>query len=156
MEKISKYISYAEAIKSDTAIKNNISNTPNITELEAMKEVGSKVFDKVREHFGKPLYISSFFRSSALNKKVGGSISSQHCYGQAIDIDADTFNNGVTNAQIFNYIKDNLDYDQLIWEFGTSSNPDWVHVSYVSPEKNRRIQLKAVKSKGRTSYQRLN
>lgn len=148
MERISKYISYAEATKSNTAIKYGIDNTPNEEQLKAMKVVASEVFDKVRERFGVPIAVTSFLRSEKLNRKVGGSKTSQHVKGQAIDIDADVFG-GVTNKQIYDFIRDNLDYDQLINEF----NYSWIHVSYVSKEKNRNKQLAAVKLNGKTSYQ---
>jgi len=150
--RVSTYLSYHEATKSNTAIKYGIHNVPNSDQWKAMQTLGTEVFDRVREHFGKPLYVSSFFRSEALNGRIGGSKTSQHCKGQAIDIDADVFG-GVTNAEIFWYIKEHLDFDQLIFEFGDDANPDWVHVSYVSPEKNRKRCLKAEKDRrGKTSY----
>ena len=90
------------------------------------------------------------FRSENLNTAIGGSSRSQHCEGRAIDLD-DTFGHK-TNAEMFSYIKDNLSFDQMIWEFGNSTNPDWVHVSYVSQEENRKRILIAEKIKGRTSY----
>ena len=145
---ISKYITYTEATKSDTAIKHSIKNIPNPTQLAAMKLVGTEIFDKIREHHNKPIGITSFFRIEALNVKVGGSKTSQHCKGEAIDIDADIFNNGITNKQIYDYIKANLDYDNLINEFDYS----WIHCSYVSKEKNRKICLKASKVNGKTVY----
>jgi hypothetical protein len=110
------------------------------------------VFEKIREHFGVPIHISSGYRSKELNKAVGGSATSQHCSGEAIDIDMDGSANGVTNAQVFNFIKDNIEFDQLIWEFGSDTNPDWVHVSYESTGKQRKQILKAVKSSGKTAY----
>lgn len=150
MENISKYITYSEATKSNTAIKNNIDNTPNAVQLAAMKAVGINVFDKVRSHFNKPIGVSSFFRSEKLNKKVGGSSASDHKDGEAIDIDADIFG-GVTNKEIFEYIKNNLEFDKMIWEFGNDNEPAWVHVSYVKG-KNRKLCLKAVKVNGKTKY----
>jgi hypothetical protein len=86
----------------------------------------------------------------ALNKAIKGAATSQHCSGEAMDIDMD--GTSITNAQIFNYIKDNLVFDQLIWEFGTDKNPDWVHVSYESTGKQRKQILKAIKKNGKTSY----
>jgi hypothetical protein len=145
---ISTYITYVEATKSNTAIKHDIDNTPNEAQLAAMKLVGTAIFDKVRTHFNKPIGISSFFRCELLNKKIGGAKSSQHCNGEAIDIDADLFNNGITNKQIYDYIKEFLDYDNLINEFDYS----WIHVSYVSKDKNRKRCLKAVKVNGKTAY----
>jgi hypothetical protein len=135
VKNISKYISYEESITSQTAVRKSISNVPNEKELICMQLIGIRVFDVVREYFGTPLRVSSFFRCLLLNKAVGGSKTSQHCKGQAIDIQG---TGKVTNKMIFDYIKDNLDFDQLIWEFGNENNPAWVHVSYVSKEKNRK------------------
>lgn len=125
---ISKYVTYVEATKSNTATKLGIDNTPTDIQLERMNYVAENLFDCVREHFGKPLGITSFFRSEKLNVKIGGSRTSQHVLGEAIDIDADIYG-GLTNKEIFDYIYENLDYGQLIWEFGTSLEPAWVHVS---------------------------
>jgi len=91
------------------------------------------------------------FRSEDLNRAIGGSTSSQHCQGRAMDLD-DTFGHK-TNADMFRYIKANLNYDQIIWEFGDDTNPDWIHVSYVSDSENRSRSLKAIKKNGKTSYQ---
>lgn len=148
---ISKYISLKEATKSDFAIRKQISNIPNDVQLEAMRHVASNVFDKVREHFGVPIGVSSFFRSKEVNKAIGGSINSDHCNGCAIDIDADIFG-GVTNKQIFDYINSTLDFDQLIWEFGDSKEPAWVHISLRLNGTNRRQVLEAVKIGGKTQY----
>jgi hypothetical protein len=87
-----------------------------------------------------------------LNKCIGGSATSQHCQGEAIDIDMDGTPNGVTNKMVFNYIKDNLEFDQLIYEFGNDTNPDWVHVSYESTGKQRKQVLRAYKEAGKTKY----
>lgn len=136
--KISNNVSYQEAIKSNTAIKNGIDNRPNEEQLSEMKLIANKIFQPIREHFGVSIAISSFFRSVELNKKIGGSSRSQHCKGQAMDLDADVYGQ-ITNAQIFNFIKDNLVFDQLIWEFGTDENPNWVHVSYKITENRNKI-----------------
>lgn len=135
MKNISKYISYEESVTSQTAIRKSIPNIPNDMQLVNMQLVGIRVFDVIREHFKTPLRVSSFFRSLLLNNAVGGSKTSQHVKGQAIDIQG---TGKVSNKMIFDYIKDNLDFDQLIWEFGNDKNPSWVHVSYVSKEKNRK------------------
>lgn len=147
--KISKHITYKESIRSATAIRNGIKNDPNDEQIKAMKELAKKVFEPLRTHFNQPIRINSFFRSVALNKRIGGSGTSQHCKGEAIDMDA---TNSVTNKQLFDYINDNLEFDQLIWEFGTAKEPDWVHVSYVSKKENRNRVLKAVKG-GSPVYQ---
>ena len=147
---ISKHISYKEGTNSVTAIRRGIDNTPNDEQLDNMVLLAEKVFEPLRAWVGGPIKINSFFRCPQLNKAIGGSTKSQHCHGQAIDID-DTYGK-VANSEMYNYIKNNLDFDQMIWEFGDDDNPNWVHVSYVSPEKNRKVCLKAYKDKGRTKY----
>tara|TARA_R100000458_G_scaffold24463_1_gene22048 strand:- start:60 stop:515 length:456 start_codon:yes stop_codon:yes gene_type:complete len=147
---ISKHISYKEGIYSTTALRRGIENKPNEEQLANMKLIGEKIFEPLREYVGGPIKINSFFRGADLNKAIGGSTRSQHCKGQAMDID-DTFGYK-TNAQMYSFIKENLDFDQMIWEFGDDDNPNWVHVSYVSPEKNRQVCLKAYKQNGKTKY----
>ena len=147
---LSKNLALAEVTRSETAKRRGISNMPTEAHIENFKLLAEKVFQPIREHFGKPIHISSGYRSAALNKAIGGASSSQHCSGEAIDIDMD--GTTITNAEIFNFIKDNLEFDQLIWEFGTNENPDWVHVSYESTLKQRKQILKAVKKGGATSY----
>jgi zinc D-Ala-D-Ala carboxypeptidase len=147
---LSENLSLAEVIRSETAKRKGVSNMPTPEHIENFKKLADNIFQPIRKHFGKPIHISSGYRSAALNKAIGGAASSQHCTGEAIDIDMD--GTAITNAQVFNYIKDNLNFDQLIWEFGTTSNPDWVHVSYESTGKQRKQVLKAVKSGGKTSY----
>ena len=147
---ISKHISDKEGRHSNTAIRRGIDNIPNDEQLANMKVLAEKVFEPLRSWVGGPIKINSFFRSVELNKAIGGSSRSQHCKGQAVDLD-DTFGRK-TNAEMYNYIKENLDFDQIIWEFGDDSNPAWVHVSYVSEEENRNRCLLAYKSKGRTKY----
>tara|TARA_B100000424_G_scaffold175132_1_gene135243 strand:- start:70 stop:525 length:456 start_codon:yes stop_codon:yes gene_type:complete len=147
---ISKHISYKESVYSTTALRRNIENKPNEEQLANMKLIGEKIFEPLREYVGGPIKINSFFRGADLNKAIGGSTRSQHCKGQAMDID-DTFGYK-TNAQMYSFIKENLDFDQMIWEFGDDDNPNWVHVSYVSPEKNRQVCLKAYKQNGKTKY----
>lgn len=124
---ISKNISYKEAVYSNTASKLGIDNTPSPATLERMKLVANKVFQPIREHFGVPIKVTSFYRSPKLNKAVGGSKTSQHVLGEAMDLKG---TNGVTNKQIYDFIKSNLEFDQLIWEYGTDKEPSWVHVSY--------------------------
>jgi len=147
---LSKNLVLAEVMRSETAKRKGISNMPTPEHIENFKKLAENVFQPIRDHFGVPIYISSGYRSKALNKAVGGSLSSQHCQGEAIDIDMD--GTSITNKQIFDFIKDNLIFDQMIWEFGTDINPDWVHVSYESTGKQRKQILKAVKTKGKTSY----
>ena len=149
--KISDNITYAEAIHSQTAKRKGIDNTPTAKQVEVMKLTAEKIFEPLRKFVGGPIKVNSFFRSAELNKAIGGSKTSQHCKGQAIDID-DVFGYK-TNAEMYNWVKENLDFDQMIWEFGTDMNPNWVHISYVSEEDNRNRCLKAYKDeRGRTKY----
>jgi zinc D-Ala-D-Ala carboxypeptidase len=147
---LSKNLSLAEMISSESAKRNGIKNEPTAEHLDNMKKLATNVFQPIRDHFNTPIHISSGYRSLALNKAIKGSLSSQHCSGEAMDIDMD--GTDITNAKIFNYIKDNLVFDQLIWEFGTDKNPDWVHVSYESKGKQRKQILKAIKKNGKTAY----
>ena len=149
--KISAHLSLSEVTRSDTAKRHGIDNTPTAEHLENFKLLADKVFEPIREHFGVPIFISSGYRSKALNQFIKGSLSSQHCKGQAIDIDMDGGNGEVTNRMVFDFIKNKLDFDQLIWEFGSDKNPDWVHVSFVKSG-NRKQKLKAVRSGGKTTY----
>ena len=150
MENISKHISWHEGTYSRTGERRDLDNTPNEEQLKCMKEVAENLFEPLREWVGGPIKINSFFRGEPVNTAIGGSRKSQHMKGQAIDID-DTFRHK-TNAEMYYYIKDNLDFDQMIWEFGDDDNPDWVRVSYVSPQENRNRCLKAYKHKGKTAY----
>jgi zinc D-Ala-D-Ala carboxypeptidase len=149
---ISKHLSLAEVSRSETAKRKGINNTPSGEHLENFKKLAENIFEPIREHFAAPIHISSGYRSKELNASIGGASSSQHCQGEAIDIDMDGSPSGVSNADVFKYIKDHLNFDQLIWEFGSDSNPDWVHVSYESTGKQRKQILKAVKAGGKTSY----
>ena len=149
---LSKHLTLFEMTRSETAKRKGISNMPTPEHLENFKLLAEKVFEPIREHFKVPIHISSGYRSKELNKAIGGSLTSQHCSGEAIDIDMDGSASGVTNKQVFDYIKNNLSFDQLIFEFGTSANPDWVHVSYESTGKQRKQVLKAIKQGGKTSY----
>lgn len=150
MEKISKHVSYKEGTRSITALRKGINNMPNDYELANMETVAANIFEPLREWVGGPIKINSFFRCEELNTAIGGSSNSQHCQGRAIDID-DTYGHK-TNAEMFEYIRTNLNFDQIIWEFGTDTNPDWVHVSYVSEEQNRNRCLKASRENGKTVY----
>ena len=151
MNKISKHISYKEGVYSTTAERLGIDNTPGQYELQNMELLAEKVFEPLREYVNGPIAINSFYRSPELNQAIGGSSKSQHCEGRAIDID-DTYGY-MSNKEMYEYIKNNLDFDQIIWEFGTDDNPDWVHVSYVDHDFNRQRCLKAYKENGKTKYQ---
>ena len=150
MDKLSKHVSYKEGVYSITALRLGLKNDPSKEHLKNMKLISEKVFEPLRMYVGSPIKINSFYRGPELNKAIGGSSKSQHCHGQAMDID-DTYG-GFSNSTMFNWIQDNLDFDQMIWEFGNEYNPDWVHVSYVSPEKNRNRCLKAYRENNKTKY----
>jgi len=147
---ISKHISDKESVYSRTAIRLDIDNTPTEEHKKNMVKLAEEIFEPLRTYVGGPIKINSFYRSPKLNKAIGGSGKSQHCHGQAIDID-DTFGR-MSNAEMYEFIKDHLDFDQMIWEFGNEENPNWVHVSYVSPQENRNRCLKAYKKNGKTKY----
>jgi hypothetical protein len=147
---LSKHISDKEGIYSITALRLGLDNTPGDKEYSNMQLLAEKIFEPLRKYVGGPIKINSFYRGPELNKAVGGSSKSQHCKGQAIDID-DTYRYK-TNAEMYKWIKENLNYDQMIWEFGDDNNPAWVHVSYVSEEDNRNRCLKAYKENGKTKY----
>ena len=148
--KISKHISYKEGTYSQTALRRGLDNTPNEEQLKCMKEVAENLFEPLREWVGGPIKINSFFRGEPVNTAIGGSTRSQHMKGQAIDID-DTFGHK-TNAEMYHYIKDNLDFDQMIWEFGDDKNPNWVHISWVSHRPNRKKLTIAKRIDGKTRY----
>ena len=143
MKRISKYISYKEATHSNYAKQFSISNKPKAEHIKNMELIAEKVFEPLREWVKAPIKVNSFFRSEILNKGIGGSATSSHLNGQAIDI---TSMGGKTNLEMFHYIKDNLDFDQLIWEFG--AEPKWLHVSYVN-EKDNRKQVLVTKRKNK-------
>jgi hypothetical protein len=148
--KVSKHLTLEELTHSETAIKLGIVNQPNQVQLANLIRLAEKVFEPAREHFNVPIHITSGYRIINLNQAIKGSVTSQHCRGEAIDIDMQ--GSKVTNAILFHWIKDNLKFDQLIWEFGTKDNPDWLHVSY--SDKNRNQVLRAKKVNGKTNYEK--
>ena len=155
MERLSPHITIPEAIHSQTAKRLGIENKPNPEQIAAMLTIAEMIFEPLRVFVGGPIKITSFFRSPALNKAIGGATkngkpTSQHCKGEAIDLD-DVYGHA-SNAQMFDWIKANLDFDQMIWEFGTDENPSWIHVSYVDAQENRNRCLKAYKENGKTKY----
>lgn len=149
--RLSKNLSVKEVTKSATAIKHGISNEPSIEHLENLKSIAENIFQPAREHFGVPIAVTSGYRSQELNNLIGGSSRSQHSKGQALDLDADVYG-GITNKQLFEYLIDHTDFDQLIWEFGDDQDPDWVHVSY-NRERNRGEVLRAVRTNGKVHYE---
>ncbi len=148
---LSKHVSMKEGVYSITAKRLGLDNTPTDEHIANMELICEKVFEPLRAHVNGPIKINSFYRGPELNKAIGGSSKSQHCNGQAMDID-DTYSYA-SNSNMFKYIKDNLSFDQMIWEFGTDDNPDWIHVSYVSESSNRNRCLKAYKdNNNKTKY----
>jgi zinc D-Ala-D-Ala carboxypeptidase len=146
---LTKNFTLAEMTKSETALRHDLENTPNEQEISAMKLLAEKVLQPVRDHFGKGVKVNSGFRNQDVNQKVGGSRNSDHTRGQACDIEIP----GIPNAELAEWIKDNLEYNQLILEFYTPGVPDsgWVHVSYI-PEDNKKQVLTATKKDGKTVY----
>jgi zinc D-Ala-D-Ala carboxypeptidase len=146
---LTKNFTLAEMTKSETALRHGIDNTPGEQEISAMKVLAEKVLQPVRDHFGKGVKINSAYRSPEVNQKVGGSRTSDHCRGQAADIEIP----GVANAELAQWIVNNLEFRQVILEFYTQGIPDsgWVHVSYV-PEDNKKQVLTATKKDGKTVY----
>ena len=150
---LSKYFTLAELTPSGTAKRLGIKNDPTPAHLECLKGLSVNVLDKVREHFGKPIWVSSGYRSKALNEVTpGSSATSQHCSGEAADLDQDDRGTGVSNKMVFDYIKDHLTFDQLIYEYGTDANPDWVHVSWESTGKQRKQVLRCTRVNGKPVY----
>jgi len=150
--RISEHLDLSEVTRSETAKRKGISNEPTAEHLENFKKLAENIFEPIRNHFNVPIHISSGYRSKALNTSIGGALTSQHCSGEAIDIDMDGSSNGVTNKMVFDFIKSTLNFDQMIWEFGNDNAPDWVHVSYESTGKQRKQILKATKVGGATKY----
>ncbi len=153
MSQISTHLSLKEVTNSNTAKRLGIDNSPTPEHLENLKLLAEKIFEPIRNHFDKPIKVSSGYRSKALNDVTPRSSSkSQHCTGEALDLDQDGMTTDVSNKEVFDYIKDNLEFDQLIWEYGTDSNPDWVHVSYESTGRQRNQVLRCYNVKGEPKY----
>jgi zinc D-Ala-D-Ala carboxypeptidase len=143
--KLSEHLSLIEVTRSDYAKRNGIDNMPNPEHTENLIELANKIFEPLRAYINKPIHISSGYRSKELNAKIGGAKNSQHTVGQAIDIDQ---GDRKQNIEIFDFIKNNLNYDQLINEF----NYDWVHVSYNTNGKQAKQVLDAIKEGKVTKY----
>ena len=146
--KLSEHLDLSEVTRSDMAKRRGLSNMPTPEHIENFKILAENIFEPIRKHFGVPIFVSSGYRSKELNTAIGGSLTSQHLLGQALDLDMDGTKNGVTNKMVFDYIKANLNFDQLINEF----NYSWVHVSFNTKGKQRKQILDAVKVGGKTSY----
>lgn len=150
--KLSKNLSLNEVTTSKTALRLNIDNTPTEEHIENLKYLAENIFQPIREHFGVPIYVSSGYRSNELNTAIGGSHTSFHRHGMALDLDQDGRNKGVSNADVFYFIKENLPYTELIWEFGDETNPNWVHVALAKGRENEKETLVAYKLNGKTKY----
>lgn len=144
---LSKHFTLKEMTMSTTAMRLGIDNTPSAESIQSMSLLADRVLEPVREYIGEPIKISSGYRSPELNKKVGGSKTSQHCLGEAADIVCPN-----KNSEVFYFIKNNLEFDQLIWEFGDEQEPDWVHVSYRDNRMRGQV-LVASKKNGKTVYE---
>ena len=140
---LSKHVTLAEFENSPTATTHGINNKMNESQIASAKLLCENVFEPLRSYLNTPIKISSGFRSLQVNKMIKGSSTSQHCKGEAMDLQI--------GAKGFNFIKDKLDFDQLIWEFGNDEQPSWVHVSY-KKSGNRKQVLKATKRNGKTIY----
>ena len=152
--KLSKNLSLSEVTKSLTAKRLGIDNTPDDEwVIENLKAIADVIFQPLRDSFRCPIFVSSGYRSPDLNAAIGGSKRSQHMEGRALDLDADVYG-GCTNSEIFNWIRENVEFDQMVWEFGDAGNPDWVHVSYVRDGVNRKRCLKALRDdRGKVYYE---
>jgi len=144
--KLSENFSLQEMTFSPSAIRKGIANKPTDEHIENLRVLCEKVLQPLRDKMACTINVSSGYRAPALNALIGGSKTSQHCFGQAADLQVEG-----RNHEMFNFIKDNLEFDQVIWEFGTDSEPSWVHVSY-NAKNNRKQVLKAVKVNGKTQY----
>ncbi len=151
--KLSEHLDLVEVTRSTDAKRLGIKNEPTAEHLENLKKLAENIFEPIRNHFGVPIFVSSGYRSSKLNKAIGGTKNSQHLLGQALDLDMDASKSGVTNKMVFEYIKSNLNFDQLIFEYGTKDAPDWVHVSFNPNDKQRKQVLRAKRVAGKPKYQ---
>lgn len=148
--KLSEHLELAEVIRSESAKRRGISNMPTEEHIKNLKLIAENVFEPIRANFRQPIRISSGYRSQALNAAIGGAMKSQHSSGEALDIDME--GTALSNKEIFIFIKDKLNFDQLIWEFGNKNEPDWVHVSYKANGQQRKQVLRAIKEQGKTKY----
>jgi hypothetical protein len=153
---LSKNYNTKDFEKSNEATRLNINNTIAEFHIMNIKALVDNILEPCCIKFGFKIPISSGYRSLLLNTKIGGASNSEHCSGNAADLDLDMINSKYTNKDLFNYIKDNLKFRQLIWEFGDGDNPNWVHVSF-NPKDNKKEILKASKNeKGKTIYVKYN
>ena len=152
--KLSKNLSLSEVTKSNTALRRGIDNSPTNEHIENLKYLAENIFQPIREHFNRPIFVSSGYRSKALNEAIGGSQRSFHSHGCALDLDMDGKASSVSNTDIFYFIKENLGFTELIWVFVDNDKPDWVHVAIAKgreQEKNAKI---AYRIEGKTKYKK--
>ena len=145
---LSRNFTLQELIKSDTAIRRGINNNPNAEQIEKLKALCENILQPVRDHFGR-VKITSGYRSPELCAAIGSSVNSQHAKAEAADFECI----GVDNAELFDWIKSNLEPDQLILEFYTPGEPNsgWIHCSYTTDQPRKQF-LHAYKSEGKTKY----
>lgn len=159
--KLTPHLSLAEVIKSETAQRFSIDNNPPEEHLNNLKRMATELFEPLRAAISKergvdtPLVVTSGYRCAALNKKIGGSARSQHCVGQALDLNINGWFEDFDNGDLFYLILEEFSFDQLIWEFGDEEAPDWVHVSYVTKGDNRKKVTLAKRIDGKTVYKNL-
>jgi hypothetical protein len=148
--KLSENFTLSEMTKSQTAIRKNIDNTPTDEHIENLKHVAETLLQPIRNHFGKPVTVSSGYRSVDLCEAIGSSSKSQHAKGEAADFEI----GGVDNKELGLWIRDNIEYDQLILEFYNDGDPNsgWIHCSMVKDREPRKSTLKAIKNNGQTQY----
>ena len=148
MTQLTRDIHLSDLTRSARAVQLKIPNVPaDASHLDALQALAQHILQPLNDHFKTRLFISSGYRSPALNAATpGSSKTSQHMRGEAADLDQDSQGNGVTNRQVFEYIRDHLPFDQLIWEHGTDENPAWVHVSFTRERINRGEVLRATMS----------
>jgi hypothetical protein len=148
---LSKHFNLNEFIISESAKRAGINNMPPADHIENLKKLCINVLEPIRDHFSIPIHISSGYRCKALNRLIGGASNSEHTLGQAVDLDVEGVE-GVDNKKLFMFIKDNLPFNQLIYEFGDDKNPAWVHVSFSPDGKQRKEILRAIKQNNKTVY----
>lgn len=149
---LSEHLSLAEVTISETAKRHGISNQPTAEHIENLKILTAEVFEKIRTHFRCPIHVSSGYRSAELNAATpGSSKTSDHSFGRALDLDQDGHAQGVTNNDVFHFIKDNLKFKQLIAEYPVDGKPGWVHVSYDKNNLKNEILI-CVKQNGGPHY----
>lgn len=141
---LSKHLALEEVTASASATRLGVENDPSPAHEDNLRALAGAIFEPLRVHMGVPIYVSSGYRSAKLNDAIAGAArKSQHLEGEALDLDQEGRGTGITNREVFLWIRDNLPFDQLIWEFGDDTNPQWVHVSYTQHRRRRGEVLRA-------------